>query len=747
MIIKQLQAENVLKYAALQLTNLPTRGLIGISGSNESGKTSIAEIICLALFGRTFALPPRELTKCIKWGEFHASVKLEFMGKDGRPYAIVRELDGDGNHRARLTRSDNATLIARGAQTVSQAVTELSGWNYEQFIASLYLAQRSITFPNVLTGTIKTLAGVELLETIATELAQDVRDAQSALTGIHVQLDDTKTQLQALGALDDRLSSLQDERQTQAAKVKTAEAEAARLQSVSDTLREAAARVSTCVEQFVRAGLPTTLAQWQTHAAQLDDALTFADDTCSTLQQNGDGVPTRELHVWLDDFRTRLRAFVGVHDVAKSYCARQSQLLRIAPDTPDESSLTSSLPQQEALLNTQLQSSLNSRSRALAGFWLTVLATGVSGGIWGALTYAPDSQPSQWLAATLGEQVFSYLFFLLLAAGLFGLLCLLLLLRVVVLSSRAGSRRQELTSVQARTESVRRQLQLLEPVPDLPLPTALETLQRAQDPQISAAVSSFIEGPGAPLVQPNVFTESMSQLQTALTAGLGRLRSVQERLGTKLQGVSNEMEKHRLEVRRLDQNIAAEQSRREKIESVTQQQRALQQKIDEQQRQITIRRTADQLLKGCHSRLYARFNLELQHVISKILPLLTEGRYQSVLVTKDAQLQLLSPIKGDFVGMDELSGGSYNQVWLAVRLALSYALISATGGGPQFLILDEPFVFFDDTRTRLTLDLLSHLGDDMAQVWVINPRFDADLSFALHLRCASESDTLVAAGE
>ena len=248
-------------------------------------------------------------------------------------------------------------------------------------------------------------------------------------------------------------------------------------------------------------------------------------------------------------------------------------------------------------------------------------------------------------------------------------------------------------------------------------------------------------------MQANVFAESMTQLQTALTAGLGRLRSVQERLGAKRQGISTELEKHQREIHRIDQAIAAEQSRREQIESVVQQQRALQQKIDEQQRQIAIRHMADQLLSGCHSRLYTRFNLELQHIVSKILPLLTEGRYQSVLVTKDAQLQLLSPTKGDFVGMDEISGGSYNQVWLAVRLALSHALISATASGPQFLILDEPFVFFDETRTRLTLNLLSHLSDDIAQVWVINPRFAEDIRFALHLRCPSESDTLIASGE
>ena len=55
MIITSVHAKNVLRYAELKLANLPRRGVIGISGANESGKTTIAEILCLALFGRTFS--------------------------------------------------------------------------------------------------------------------------------------------------------------------------------------------------------------------------------------------------------------------------------------------------------------------------------------------------------------------------------------------------------------------------------------------------------------------------------------------------------------------------------------------------------------------------------------------------------------------------------------------------------------------------------------------------------------------
>ena len=65
MIIKQIQAKNILLYAKVELTNLPSVGVIGISGPNESGKTSTVEIICLALFGRTSTVEGSELTKIV----------------------------------------------------------------------------------------------------------------------------------------------------------------------------------------------------------------------------------------------------------------------------------------------------------------------------------------------------------------------------------------------------------------------------------------------------------------------------------------------------------------------------------------------------------------------------------------------------------------------------------------------------------------------------------------------------------
>ena len=45
MIITDVKAENVLKYASLELHNLPEHGVIAIDGPNESGKSSLFDAV------------------------------------------------------------------------------------------------------------------------------------------------------------------------------------------------------------------------------------------------------------------------------------------------------------------------------------------------------------------------------------------------------------------------------------------------------------------------------------------------------------------------------------------------------------------------------------------------------------------------------------------------------------------------------------------------------------------------------
>lgn len=214
MILNSVKANNVLKYASLDLQDLPERGLIAITGPNESGKSTIGETVCFALFGRTFSLDFDELTKIIRWDETHCSVDLEFTPSDGRRYRLERFLDDAGNHSARLAlaAADAAEEpLARGVEQVADKVYGLIGYEFEEFIESFYLAQREITTPHPHSYAVKTMAGLVTLEYCAEACREDHEETRAQMESRQTDLSKLQTELDEL-AIDPRLfAELQSE--------------------------------------------------------------------------------------------------------------------------------------------------------------------------------------------------------------------------------------------------------------------------------------------------------------------------------------------------------------------------------------------------------------------------------------------------------------------------------------------------------------------------------------------------------
>jgi exonuclease SbcC len=198
MIIKRIHCENFLKYANLDLNKLPEYGVIAVSGRNESGKTSIGESLCFALFGRTFTLDLQDPTKLIRWGESQCSVSVEFIGKDQKTYRVTRYLDNSGTYGAQLVRLDDDRVIAKGAEEVDAEITPIIGYGYNEFIESFYLAQRELTTPHPHSHTIKVMAGIAPLSKVAAELEVNMAKEKELLNSTHNDYSDTKKQLAEL---------------------------------------------------------------------------------------------------------------------------------------------------------------------------------------------------------------------------------------------------------------------------------------------------------------------------------------------------------------------------------------------------------------------------------------------------------------------------------------------------------------------------------------------------------------------
>ena len=213
MIITDVTARNILKYSSLELHDLPEHGVIAIDGPNESGKSSIGETICFALFGRTYSLEAEALEKLIRWGEGHCSATVRFRLDDSDHYEVARFLDRDGNQGVRLNRvGEEDNPIARGIEAVENELYNRMGYGYDEFIESFYLAQREITTPHPHSDAVKAMAGISTLEHVAEEYGEEIGQDQGKIDDLQQRLDEVGQELTDLAIQTDLMPSLQQQR-------------------------------------------------------------------------------------------------------------------------------------------------------------------------------------------------------------------------------------------------------------------------------------------------------------------------------------------------------------------------------------------------------------------------------------------------------------------------------------------------------------------------------------------------------
>ncbi len=235
MIITSIKAQNVLKYTELQLENLPEKGIIAISGNNESGKSTIGETVCFSLFGRTFSLKPEELKKIILWGEENCSVTLTFKVEE-QEYSLYRYLDESGNHSAKLSLLGHEDApLARSPQQVGTVLANILGYKFEEFIESFYLAQREITSPHPHGKAVKSIAGVEALEQVSMAYEQEVAEKNEMLEALEAENESLQEELKELAFQEGYLEALEDEKNKLEADLKNTRSLAVELKTACET--------------------------------------------------------------------------------------------------------------------------------------------------------------------------------------------------------------------------------------------------------------------------------------------------------------------------------------------------------------------------------------------------------------------------------------------------------------------------------------------------------------------------------
>ncbi len=593
MIIHSVKANNVLKYKTLELNDLPKEGVIAISGFNESGKSTIGETICFALFGRTFSINDDELGKIIRWGESDCSVTICFSNdKNGTPdselYAISRMLDCDGNHSAKLYQVYNEdNPLARGIERVERALFELTSIEYEEFIESFYLAQREITTPHPHSYALKTMAGIATMEHCDNGIHEDIEQDQEASDELRKRISQLEEDVEALEIDDQHLEAV---------------------------------------------------------TTQHDQALQDKAKTDASLANYQTGIEEYQ------DTAPRLNRYLS--------------------------------------------------KKGRGSFWrsLSFILAAVSLALWWILVKMPDAaiytQVSDFLPSNLSWFEAQHYLYLGVAFGV-----LFLALWAAIISHKGN-----VTRLGKSGSDLAEKMQSLD-------------AERA------------VEADEARIMLIKRVAKTLSDEQELVAGTEPDLNFLTQQQNTQSEQIS-----------RLSSELVIEQDRVNRATELQEKMTGLHGQIAEKESRNQVRELASELLMRATRHLSKRFNHIVRDHVGKTLPLFTENRYEHLQIDDDLTVRVFSNEKHDFMELDEISSGTQRQIMLAVRLALSQEMVSRKVHSRQFLILDEPFAFFDAERTEKSLAVLPQLSQDLTQIWIIAQTFPEQMNFELSINC--ERDTV-----
>ena len=287
---------------------------------------------------------------------------------------------------------------------------------------------------------------------------------------------------------------------------------------------------------------------------------------------------------------------------------------------------------------------------------------------------------------------------------------------------------------------------MLDHINDTPLPELMNGLQELDSKPLISAVESFTENEGSTFVSEQVFLDHQQQLNAVLDDNANNVAGLRESIAMQIGKLNSLTDEQHDKINRLDREIEDIHARQKEAADLQVIIEDMQPSLDEGRVRLKVREVALNLATGTCSNIYNHFNQIISKYTANVMPKLTEGRYKQIQIDDDLKVRVFATEKNDFAVLDELSSGTQRQIMLAVRLAISKALVEAGQHGKQFIILDEPFAFFDRERIRNTIKSLASIDKNITQIWILTQEFESQENFELVIDCTRDQDNLTLAG-
>jgi DNA repair protein SbcC/Rad50 len=741
-----------------------TEGISLITGLNESGKSTILDAILFALFGRMIRPSQKPSNEeILAYGTGEAQVKLEFAIGDVK-YRIVREVHKTRPNRAQLyelgTGGRQKTLATTVNDTTSEVERLLGGITYNEIVASSVVAQKDLErlIKQRLDDRRKVVNVFLNLDSF--NRVQDQFDTERA------RIEGTTRNPGQLTVERERLQSLQDQQK----RYREAETQ---LSTLAGKIEKLKSELVDLEKKFATTdSLHKTLNKYD-EALKLQKSLRqeIQDKTrlAESLQRQLSGISSQRED--LEKARLELEQFSGFSEI-------ESQL--------NQASNTLQEFQSAEIRRVQLEESKDNLQAKIAENTKQVSSSGN--------LKLLDSKPRRvwtYLISTSALGAGAILSFFLglpqvaVAFGSLATVSLLLLSRQIVsLSQQATSSRYEqeqlalLQLVRSWENELSENQQNLSKIQqDIAgwsenLLGTLRSITRysakvgeAKDPKTAfETVSSLFDNDrhsrqsleekvkllGQQLREEPQIKERLDLIQNEIIQveekfGAAQLPDLPEPVSFSealLEDTAEARDALKESVSRNRAQIEDSISRQLELRQLLEENIDLDDQVQTQMKKVmllekdcAVVKLSVKGLEQTSESLRNRVKPQVERYMGLILPVITSGRYKAVQLDEDYTVRVFDPEAGEFKPKEVFSGGTEDQLLLAMRLAFALALIpQAKGHNPEFLFLDEPLGSSDRVRREGILTLLhQELSQNFRQIFLISHVGDLE----------AEADTII----
>jgi exonuclease SbcC len=746
-----LQAQNFKKLKLAKPLQL-SEGIILITGLNESGKSTILDAVLYALFGRV--IRPSKMPSnddIISYGNGEAQVRLEFDIGENR-YRVVREVHKTRPNRATLVEvKPNGTTkaLANSVKDVTAEIERLlGGITYDEIVASSVVAQKD-------------------LERLIKQRLDDRRKV------INVFLN-----LESFNKVQDQLDNERNGIEGTSRTPGHLTVEKQRLETLDEQLNE---YKETGEQLFNLEGKVEKLKKDQ---QRFEKQFADTDTLYKTVNEYGEGIKQRDsLQREIEDkslLTNNLQQQLASVDTQRADLARaEAEVKKYADLAEAEKAITRASEALERVRSAELhKTQLEDREQRLQA-QITETHNKVTNEDESRI--ASSSKPRRiwtYLISTAAFGAGAILSFILTFAALsvilgsLAVVSLLLLTRQIVsLSQQAEASKQQqermagaqlVASWQNELEEMKRDhdaadmtirqgssqiLQVLGSIPSYSnylegLTDSREVVEQAsliynQDKQSLSAVTERVNMLQKRLGEEPTLKRQLSQAQLDIATVERKLKNTPlpslpagvEFSPELLEEASHMRDSLNESVSRVKTQIEESMTRIIELKQFLEENKGLEEQVEEQkrkvlllQKQLAMVKYSIKGLEQTSESLRNRVKPQVERYMSQILPVITSGRYKAVQLEDDYTVRVFDPEAGEFRPKEVFSGGTEDQLLLAMRLAFALALIpQAKGRNPEFLFLDEPLGSSDKVRREGILQLMhTELSQNFKQIFLIS---------------------------